>query len=631
MPEEKIDHIAELQQKLYARDPESAPKRSFGILRPLKNKTESTWGQDELDKKKRNKAVFATGYKRLFLVSLIFFLIALGAALFSIYRGAITLSSKNVEVMILGNSFVSGGEALPIQVDMINKNSADLIDAEVTLSYPKGSVDVAGSEFERIKKPLGTIGSGKTKTESFSVVLYGEQGTSRTILARLEYKLAGSSTVFVKENSFSVMINSSPVSLTIDAPSSTASNQPFTMTIRTAFSGDSLLDNAIVKAEYPNGFVFLSASPAPESGSNVWSLGDMVKGTERTISIKGKLVGEEQDEKSFHVFVGSRSGPSDSKISVAYNSLLHSMVIAEPFVSGSILVGGKSDDIIAIPVGSSVDGSIKWTNNAPIRITNPVFTLDLSGETINTNSIKANGGLYDPLEKRIVWNNETSFDLGVIESGAQGTLPFSFDTLPVKAGSAGDISLSLSVSGTFPERDFIEDSISGLDQKTIRFASRLQFASQALYSIGKIKNSGPFPPRVDKDTTYTIDWTMMPVENPLTESVAKATLPIGVSWVGVISPQSEVVSFDPDTRVVSWNIGGVPRANSTRFSRSVSFQIKVHPTSSQVDSELQLLGETTINAFDTVAGTNLSITRAPLTSRLITDPAYSTGKEKVLP
>lgn len=631
MSSEEIDHIAGLEQKLYARDPDSAPKRNFGILRPLKNKVDSTWGQADLEKKKRSHAPLVSGYKRLFVISFLFFLLALGAALFSIYRGAITLSSKNVEVTILGNSFVAGGEALPIQVDMINKNAADLVDAEITLSYPKGSVDAAGGEFERIKKPLGIIGSGKTKIESFSVVLYGEQGTSRTITATLEYKLAGSNTTFVKEKVFSVMINSSPVTLTIDAPTSTASNQPFTMTIRTVFTGDTILDNAVVRVDYPNGYVFGSATPAPEGGTMVWPLGDLVKGTERTISIKGKLVGEEQDEKAFHVYVGSRTSESDSRIAVAYNSVLHSLTIEQPFVSGSIFVGSQEGDIVALPNGSPVFGVIRFVNNAPIRVTNPILTLDINGDTVAVDTIEASGGRYDPLERQIVWTNDTSFDLSSIEPGEEGEFSFSFNTLPAKPGTAGDITLSLSVAGTFPERDFFEDSISNIDQKIIRFASRLQFASQAVYSIGSIKNTGPFPPRVEKDTTYTVEWIMRPVENPLSTATARAVLPLGVTWMGVVSPQSETVTYDPETRIVSWNIGGMPKATNILLTRSVSFQVKVKPTKDQVGSELQLLGETTISATDTVANTPLSITRPGLTTRLGTDPAYSTGKEKVLP
>lgn len=627
----EIDHIADLQRKLYARDPENVPKQKFGILRPLKDKVDSTWGEDGLPEKKITRRSSVSGYKRLFIFSFIFFIVALGVALFSVYRGAITLSSKNVEISILGNSFAAGGESLPIQVDMSNKNSTDLVDSVLTLSYPKGSIDNTGGDIERVKKVLGTIPSGKTKTEGFAIVLYGEQGTNRTVTATLEYKLSGSNATFVKEKTFSVMINSSPVALTIDAPSSSANNQPFIMNIRTIFTGDTLLDNAIVHVDYPNGYVFQSAIPAPTNGTNNWALGDLIKGTEKTISIKGKLIGEQQDEKAFHIYVGSRTSETDPRISVSYNSVLHSVTIAEPFISGQIKVGGQTTDVVSLTKGSDVSGVVEWKNNSPISIINPIFTLSLSGDNIDTDSIEAQGGYYDKLEKTLIWNNETTLDLLKIESGASGEFPFSFKTKEAKAGSSADINLSLSVQGTFPDRDFFQDTVSGIDQKIIRFSSRLQFASQAVYSVGSIKNSGPFPSKVDQETTYAIEWYIRPVENPLSNAIATATLPIGVQWTGVVAPQSETISYNPETRMVTWNIGSLPRITNTPLVRKISFQVKVKPSKGQVGSKLDLLSQTKIDAVDTITGASLSETKSSLTNILSSDPLYSTGKEKVLP
>ncbi len=628
MAEEKLDHIEELEKRLYARDPEAVPKRTYGILHPLKNKVDSSWGENSLPDKARSTPTTVSGYKKFFIFSFIFFLLALGAVLFSIYKGALTLSSKNVEMSILGNSFVSGGESMPIQIDIQNKNSADLVDAELTISYPRGSIDQGEANIQKNKIPIGVIASGKTKTQSSSVILYGEQGTSRTITATLEYKLSGSNTIFVKESSFSVMINSSPMSLTVDAPSSIVSNQPFSITIRSVFSGDDVLNDAVISASYPSGFIFDSATPLPSSEKSNWLLGDMVKGTERTITIKGRLVGDQQDEKAFHFYVGPRTSDSDPKISVAYNSVLHSIVIAEPFLSGTINVGSTSSDVVAINSGSPVVGTISFVNNSPLRISNPKITMTIVGDAVDTSSIKSEGGYYNPLEKSLSWTIDSSRNLETLEPGEIGQLAFSFST---KNLTTGEIVLSLSVAGTFPDRDLLEESITNIDQKVIRFASRIQFASQSLYSIGPIKNTGPFPPKVGQETSYSISWTMKSVENPLANAVATATLPLGVSWAGVIYPSTESLSYDPETRKISWNIGGVQKSVGSPSSRSVSFQVKIRPDKSQADDEVELLSETNISATDTVANVEIKAQRPPVTTVLSSDPAYSTGKEKVLP
>jgi hypothetical protein len=624
------DHIDELQKRLYTRDPENIPKRKFGILHPVRQSTTSTWGKTKLPVDNTTRHLSASRYKRFFVFALLFFVAALAVALFAYYRGAITLSSKNVDLTILGNSFVAGGEELPIQIEIANKNSADLVNVELVVNYPKGATDETGSDVVRIVRPLGTISSGKTKSEEFIAILYGEQGISRTITATLTYQLEGSSASFKKENTFSVMVSSSPVGLTIDVPTAVVSNQPFTLTIRNSFSGDKLLNNVVTRVEYPNGFVFQSATPSPTANNNSWALGNMQKGDERTISITGKLIGEVTDEKAFRIYVGTPENETSSKIAVAYNSSLATLRIVNPFMVGSIVVDGKSDDVVALPIGSIVSGAVRWANASAFTIIEPTFTLALNGTSIDPNSIDAPNSYYDPLENTITWTADSNATLASLASGITGELPFSFKTLSSVSGPR-DIVLALSIKGIVPDQGNLEQSINTIDQKTIRFASSIQFATQSLYSVGQIKNTGPYPPKADTETSYTILWTMLPSDNPLNNISASAVLPIGVNWAGVVVPNTELVEYNPDTRTVIWKVGGLPKATATPRSKSVSFQVKVKPTKSQVGQALDLMGTTSVTATDMVTDTQITTLRAPLTTRFDTDPVYTEGRDRVLP
>jgi hypothetical protein len=626
---EETDHIAQLQQRLYSRDPENLPRRKFGILHPIKQKTTSTWGQTMVSKEKTIQKKGISGYKRFFILAVIFFLAAVGMALFAYYRGAVTLSSKNVDVVMLGNSFVGGGEELPIQVEVANKNAADLVNATLVINYPKGATDETGSDVIRLERPLGTITSGKTKSEDFIVVLYGEQGISREIKATLTYQLKGSSALFQKESAFSVMVSSSPVSLAVDAPTAVVSNQSFTLTLHNTFSGDKLLNNVVARVEYPNGFIFQSATPAPISGNNIWNLGDLTKGDVQTIAIVGKLIGEQNDEKAFRIYVGTPETDTSNRIAVSYNSALATLHITQPFISGSISVDSKTDDVIALAIGEAIDGHVTWVNNSSSVITNPVFTLSLLGQNIDTQSIVAANSYYDQLSGSLTWTADSNSDLVSIAPGARGDFPFHFNTTSQNTNSR-DITLGLSVKGTFPDQGNVEQVINTIDQKIIRFASSLQFAAQSLYSIGQIKNTGPYPPKADVDTTYTMTWTVLPTENVLSNVVASATLPVGVNWTGVTVPNSETIGYNPETRIVSWTVGSLPKATATPKSKAVSFQVKVRPTKSQVGNALDLLGQTTVTAIDTVTQTPITSVRPGLTTKFDTDPVYTEGRERVL-
>lgn len=625
-----MDHIEELQQRLYTRNPDNLPQPKYGILHPIKQKAESTWGQSPVKKGSIVRHRTAAGYRRFFICTLLFFLAGLGVALFSYYRGAITVSSKNVDLSILGNAFVSGGDELPIQVEVANKNATDLVNAQLVLNYPKGATDQTGTDVVQLEQPLGTIASGKTKSQDFVAVLYGEQGTSRTITAKLTYQLAGSSATFEKDATFSVMISSSPVGLTVDAPTAVVSNQPFTITLHNSFSGDKLLNNVITRVDYPDGFVFQSATPAPSSGNNVWSLGDLQTGDERDITITGRLVGEVNDEKAFRIYIGTPESDTDTSIAVAYNSALATMHIVQPFISGALSVNGNSDDVIPLTVGDAVNGTIAWTNTSAYTVTNPTFTLTLAGNSIDTSSVTAPNAYYDATANTITWNADSDSAIASIAPGATGTLPFSFNTLTEVTGSR-DVTLGLSVSGTFPDQGNAVQSIDTIDQKTVRFGSTIQFAAQSLYSIGAITNTGPYPPKANKATTYTIMWSILPSENAITDATASAILPSGVDWTGKTMPSTEDVTYNTATRTVTWNIGPLPATSGTPASRSASFQVQVKPTTSEIGNPLDLLGQTTVTATDSVTQTPITTTRAALTTKLDTDPAYTTGKDLVVP
>jgi hypothetical protein len=624
---EEIDHIAELEKRLYARDPENVPKRTFGILRPERQNVTSAWGETAVPKEPTRRKSSIGGYRLFFIFSLIFFLLALGGAAYSIYRGALTLSSKNVDVNILGNSFVAAGDTLPIQVEVANSNSASLLDTKLTVTYPKGATDDTGSNTVTVEQDLGTISAGQTKSQAFSIILYGQQGTSQNVTATLAYQLKNSSAVFQKVTTFPVMISSSPLALTITGPTAIAANQAFELTLNNNFTSDTPLSNVIERVEYPSGFVFASATPAPTGGNNVWALGDLENGANKTITIQGKLIGEENEQKSFRVYVGTPTVPTDTTIGTVYNSGLQTVTLSSPFITAQINVNGESTDITPVPVGNAINGTISWANNSAATINNPVFTLSLAGTSVDTSTVAATNGYYDQASNTITWDSDSDPAIASLSAGQTGQLSFSFSP---KTTDTSDIGLHLSVQGTFPDNNNSQETINDIDVKTVRFSAHLQFASQAFYSVGPFKNTGPYPPQATKATSYTVTWTARPSENPLTNITASAVLPPGVDWSGVISPQSAAVTYSPDTRTVTWTVGVLPAATSVAQNSTVSFQVSVKPTADQVGQELSLLGETTVVGTDATANVPLTVTRPALTTSLSSDPVYSAGKERVV-
>ena len=79
-----------------------------------------------------------------------------------------------------------------------NRNTIPLQEAKLTLSYEKG----VGSSDEQQKvyetRSLGIIESNQVQKQKFSVVLYGEETSSRDLIVKLEYKVTGNNALFSK-------------------------------------------------------------------------------------------------------------------------------------------------------------------------------------------------------------------------------------------------------------------------------------------------------------------------------------------------------------------------------------------------------------------------------------------------
>ena len=79
----------------------------------------------------------------------------------------------------------------------------------------------------------------------------------------------------------------------------------------------------------------------PSFGNNVWSLGDLAPGSERDISIIGRMIDVfDGEEKNIRIFSGSQSKTDKSAIDVVFNSIGHTFFIKRPFIEANFLIAG---------------------------------------------------------------------------------------------------------------------------------------------------------------------------------------------------------------------------------------------------------------------------------------------------
>ncbi|OGI88092.1 hypothetical protein A2995_01965 [Candidatus Nomurabacteria bacterium RIFCSPLOWO2_01_FULL_33_24] len=639
------DSLDDLKRKLYSRNKDILNrgkirqkinpskyviKDQWGLKPKEETIISSSWQKNlEMNMKKSSSVSI---FKKIFIFAFIFFILALGFAVIKFFGNSNDISTSNVGINILGSTFAEGGEEVNLQIEIENRNNTPLELSDLLIEYPKGS---GSAEFERIRKSIGTIESGQTANESVKVILLGEQGSSKEVKVTLEFRIHGSNAVFQKEKSYPIVISSSPISLSIEAPEKTTSNQEITLKIITTLNTQKPTPNIRFKVEYPAGFQFESSTPDPFSGNNLWDLGDLSPGVERTIVIKGKLLGQSGDERSFRIYSGAKDFNDQSAIKVVYNSLLHTIAIERPFIEINLFMNGVNEDEYNLPSQTDTTINVEWVNNLPTKIDNVELDISLTGNALDKHSVKTLNGFYDSSENKISWNKNTSPIFSSIEPGERGSVNFNFSSLSLLANNQSpienpEIFLEASIKGQQLSQGIISQEINSLKKKVIRINSDLQIVAKGYYYSGPLTNTGPIPPKAGEKTTYTIIWTLANSSNKVSGAMAKTTLPLYVSWLGNVSSSSEDITYNELTREIIWKIGTVEKG--TGFSgptKEIAFQVELLPSVSQIGSTPQLVSETILTGEDTFTKASLKDTRSSINTNLYNDIGGS-GNDKVV-
>src|SRR5205807_1293080 len=104
----------------------------------------------------------------------------------------------------------------------------------------------------------------------------------------------------------------------------------------------------------------------PYRNDNIWNIGDLKNGDKKTLQVSGILVGQNMEDRSFRVSVGSATSDvsKDFDTSLAATSL--TMGIRKSFFDLSV---EASNNNIAT-IGQGVPVQIKWQNTLPDKILN---------------------------------------------------------------------------------------------------------------------------------------------------------------------------------------------------------------------------------------------------------------------
>lgn len=602
-------------------------------LSPSRVDVENDWGDTEIitDRKERSRKPGVTFFLKMLVLAAVLTAAASGAFLLYQYFDPLRqVSDKNILITFETPVGVNPGVPADIVVHIANQNRVGLEYANLTLFYPSGTRDGANSDkdLRDQKKVLGVIKAGESIEFRGSAIFLGEENETKDVRAVLEYRFEGVNSILTKEESRPIRLLAAPVNLVVNALKEINSGQRFDLAISAISNTVIPLRDVFVVVEYPQGFTYTGAEPKPTFGNNIWRIGTLSPSGKFPVVITGILEGADTEQRVFHTNIGVGSNKTEREIATLYGKVVSEVTVKRPFIGITLAINGKPAGDALASYGSRIEGVITWKNNLPTRIINAQIEVSFRGTALDRSSVgAANGGFYRSLDNTIFWDERGDPTLTALESGESGAVHFFLTPLPAVAGNQvitnPVITAEVTVRGKRLSDDptQVPEEIKTVMSQTVRMSSEAQFVARGVHFVGPFVNSGPIPPKVEQETTYTIIWSVVNTSNNIVDARVRGVIPPYVKWYGAVSPSTEKVSYDPTTNEIIWLPGSIPAGTGiTKPPREVAFQIVILPSLSQVSFTPVLISGMQLTATDSFTNTEIVKKVKDVTIELPSDP-----------
>lgn len=631
--------LSKLQKGLYSRNAPDISHKSKVSFKPEQNNVPTDWQHpEEVSQEEQPIHYEDTGmsfYTKLFIGSLTFFVLALGISLFLLFKGANIVSADNIDISVSGPLSVGAGDDFSFDVQVYNKNNIKLEVVDLTVEFPSGTVnpDDTTAEYKRFKQLLPDIEPGAFSQKTIRTILYGEENSKKTIMVKVEYRIKGSNALYYKEKPYEVVISAAPVSMSITSFKEIQSNQEFEITVQVSSNSQQVLKNMMLRSYYPFGFTFTSSDVKPLTDNATWRLGDLKPQEKRTIKIKGRIEGQDEEERVFRFSTGLQSAKNDKVIGTEFVASTQALRIKKPFLTTTlVLEGNTGNGDFVTPYDKVIPAQIEWFNNLPDAVTDVEIRVKFSGIIFDKNSVDPDEGLFKSADNEIIWNTQTTPELRKVGAGDSGRVSFNFTPRAQVNQTNPTMKVDVSISAKRVSEENVPEKLVSSALRNIKIASNAGLSAVVVRSTGPFQNTGPMPPRAEQTTTYTVIWSIANSTSNIANAEVRATLPAYVKWVGKVSPDKEQITYNNRDGSIVWAVGDIPANTANGSRKEVAFQIALEPSINQVGkSLLTLVNESTFKAIDIFTSTAIESERSALTTRFSTDPQFKNGDEIVSP
>lgn len=513
-------------------------------------------------------------------------------------------SQDRVTVSVVGPSNVNSSDVTDFVISYENANRSGLADAELIVSYPPGFVPEGNSSTFRNDASsstvtIGNIASFEKKSLDFSGKFYGSKDSIAYIRAELRYRPSSVQSRFSATGQKSVNLRSASLAVELEAPLSVSPSGEVNYLVNYENTSDAPLSNVRMKATLPSGFSLKDADPKPSEGEVVWYLGSIASGERGKIRLTGNMNGEPNETKTIRVEFGTFQG--DNTFFPYSDAERTTRIVSAPFSIRQSLNGAAPK---AVNPGDTLRYAITYRNDSEIALREVIVTVELEGDALDLPQLRSEKGSYDSSRKVITWKASDVKQLGNLVPNASGKVEFN---VPVRGGFVPQSMLTkdfqIKTTAKIESPDVPNpagaNKIVATNTMFVKVNSRLLLETTGYYKDSILPNTGPIPPTVGQNTTYTLHWSLSNTTNDVTGAEVSADLPTGVVWTGNTFPDTEKISYNERTNKIVWSVGSLGVGEGVLSpKRAVAFQVSIRPEVNQLDTSPMLLDVSSAKAVD---------------------------------
>lgn len=556
------------------------------------------------------------------------------------YRASLEIKPAQITVTADAPLTFTSGEEITYTVHYKNDSRMAWRSVEVSFQPPTGFA--MGTSSLQLKEDgdsflatIGDLASGQAGQLTITGQLLGQEQSAHQATFQITLAPANfPNERLTKAAVASTTITGVPVELSVEMADNAAPGDRVLGTIHLRNVGSRALHNMYLKISAPPGVElakededFSSDFSVPDSS---WSLENLEPLAEATRTVVLYIQGDPGERRELMLAAGVREGDK----TIIQREVAHVVTVTAP----QLLITqtyNKSSEAQNVVAGQSIDANVHYKNVGTVGLKDVIITIKFEGAGLDASSLKLPQGSYNPTNKTITWSAASVPGLATLLPQQEGDLPFQLSILPLEKLPAGSEATNLVLVSTATidspnlptpvgqERKVVSDRL------VLSLTTNLTLAADAFYDDGRlgITSTGPLPPQVGEQTTYTVRLRVGSSINDAREVRVHAVLPDGVAYTTQNYKTNGTIDFNSRTGEVTWNIpllkGLTGRAAP---AEELDIQVAITPGEDKRGQEILLVKSIGAEAIDNFTEQAVA---AKITQQMPTTGSAAKDKGKV--